>query len=222
MSEISPPTHQSCPNCGGIVTVGSRFCNHCASNLAEAAQSSPQTDTPAGRSRNQSKYALLASGLVLVLVLVLVAMFVYRSRHNNVPLTSAPSQTMGDRAKQVEEKILKSETLTNADIAGLSAYELRVLRNVHFARYGRSYEKPGLGDYFYTRPWYKPSATYSDSLITATDKANINFLLAEENRVKAAEAAVATANTPTTNTGVTGSADSQLTTELCALLQPLI
>ncbi|HEX8459202.1 MAG TPA: YARHG domain-containing protein [Pyrinomonadaceae bacterium] len=87
---------------------------------------------------------------------------------------------MSDRAQQIEAKILRGESLTEGDIEGLSPYELRVLRNVHFARYGRQYDRPGLGDYFATRPWYKPSSDYKDSMVTATDKGNINLILARE------------------------------------------
>jgi hypothetical protein len=88
---------------------------------------------------------------------------------------------MSDKAKQIEEKILRNEALTDSDIAGLSEYELRVLRNVHFARYGRKYDQEGqLGGYFYTRAWYKPNDTYNESNITATDKTNINLILSAE------------------------------------------
>lgn len=95
---------------------------------------------------------------------------------------------MSDRARQVEEKILRNETLSDGDIGGLSAYELRVLRNMHFARYGRKYDQEGqLGGYFYTRPWYKPSDSYNENMITATDKANINLIVAAERSVSTPE-----------------------------------
>jgi hypothetical protein len=131
-------------------------------------------------------------GLAVALLLALAAVLIFKSRKAGSTATSAPSQIMGERARQAEDKIIRGEILTGADIAGLSAYELRVLRNVHFARHGRNYDSPGLGDYFSTRPWYKPNAAYNDSLITATDKANINLILPEENRIKAAESASVT------------------------------
>jgi hypothetical protein len=126
----------------------------------------------------------------------------------NTSAAPAPALVMSERAKQIEDKILRGETLSEADIRGLSAYELRVLRNVHFARYGRRYDRPGLGDYYSTRPWYQPSESYTDSMITANDKANVNLILAVENQLKQAESA-ALANTNVTNT-------SQTTTTLVA------
>ncbi len=214
MSEDYPPTPISCPSCGGIVTMDSKFCKHCGFNMVESTQTLPATDTPGVRSPSKSKYILLAGGLVMALALTLVALFIYKNRQSAASLTSAPSQTMGDRAKRLEERILQGEALTGADIAGLSSYELRMLRNVHFARHGRSYDRPGLGDYFYTRPWYQPSAAYNDNLLTATDKANINLILPEENRVKAAEAASAN-STPVTSTSTITSlfSSSELTTD---------
>ncbi|MGH9800371.1 MAG: YARHG domain-containing protein, partial [Blastocatellia bacterium] len=172
---------------------------------AEPVQASPQTSESNVGSSGRSKTVLLVGGLVLALALALTAVFIYKNRRNVASSSVATSQTMGERAMQVENKILQGQALTDTDVAGLSAYELRVLRNVHFARYGRGYDKPGLGDYFYTRPWYQPNAAYNDNLLTATDKANINIILPEENRAKAAEAAAAVTNTPAISTASSGS-----------------
>lgn len=193
MNEEIIPASLVCPNCGGIVTTDARFCQHCAFDLAAAPLPAPPTEPPA-RAPEGRKYLPLAVGGALMLAAV--ALFVYFKSRHTAPSAATPSQVMTERARQVEARILQGATVTNAEIAGLSAYELRVLRNVHFARYGRVYDRPGLGDYFYTRSWYKPSSDYNDKLLTATDKANINVLLAEENRVKAAEAAQAAAATP--------------------------
>ncbi|HKO95606.1 MAG TPA: YARHG domain-containing protein [Pyrinomonadaceae bacterium] len=112
---------------------------------------------------------------------------------------------MSDRAKHVEEKILRGEALSNNDLADLSAYELRVLRNVHFARYGRKYEQPGLGDYFFTRPWYKASETYTDTALTATDKANISLIVEAEKQIGSSTVASNSSfsNTTSSQTSVT-------------------
>ncbi|MGE0885797.1 MAG: YARHG domain-containing protein [Blastocatellales bacterium] len=218
MSEDLLPTHKPCPQCGGIVAADSRFCKHCAFNLAEAVPASTNDNVVEDSSSGKRKYVLLAGCLALALALALVVMFVYKSRSSAAYSPSAANQTMGERAIQVENKILQGQVLSSEDVAGLSSYELRVLRNVHFARYGRSYDRPGLGDYFYTRPWYRPSAAYNDNLLTSIDKANINVILPEENRAKAAEIAAAAANTPATANDSSDSksffsSGSQLTTE---------
>lgn len=142
--------------------------------------------TALSQRKTNPKLILLVAGIAVVGVLLgLVGMYLYM-RNDPQPAVavasprSSPTPTMSDRARQVEEKILSNATLSDGDITGLSPSELRVLRNVHFARYGRSYDSPGLGDYFSTRSWYKPSADYNDGMITANDKANINLILSAE------------------------------------------
>lgn len=202
MDEEFLPNAAICPKCGGAVTADARFCKHCGGSLTAPAQpadqpmSQPtiQPTQPSAANNNQSGnrlYLWLAGGLAGVLVLALAAVWGYRNRQTATPAVAAPSQVMTEKAKQVEARILQGATLANDELAGFSSYELRVLRNVHFARYGRGYERPGLGDYFYTRPWYKPSADYNDKLLTATDKANIVVILTEENRNKATETSTA-------------------------------
>lgn len=214
MSTDFSPVDKSCPNCGGNAAADSRFCRHCGFNFAEPVPPSPAAEPPAGGAANKTRYALLAVGLALTLTLAVGGVFIYKSRRNAAS-SAAPSQTMGQNAQRLEERIVRGEALTAADLAGLTSYELRVLRNAHFAKYGRSYDRPGLGDYFYTRSWYQPNAAYNDGLLTATDKANISLILPEENRVKAAEAAAA-ASAPPPDTSVAGSlfsSGSSLTTD---------
>ena len=134
-----------------------------------------------------------------MLVAALVSILISRGRsagadaaNTAAAVTSTPAPTMGDKATRVEEKILRGESLLESDTDNLSAYELRVLRNVHFARYGRQYDRPGLGDYFSTRPWYKPGGGYNESMLTATDKGNINLILAIEGKLGGAPATGAT------------------------------
>lgn len=221
MNETFSATDKSCPNCGGIVAADSRFCKHCAFDFAAPPQALPQTSAPGDSAPGKNRYVWPALGLAAVLALAVAAAWFYKSRHSAAPAAAAaPSQVMTDKAKQVEARILQGATVANAELAGLSSYELRVLRNVHFARYGRVYDRPGLGDYYATRGWYKPSGDYNDKLLTATDKANISVILAEENNAKAAEAAqaasVAATATPASKTGSASlgfSSNSELTTD---------
>jgi hypothetical protein len=117
-------------------------------------------------------------------------------RQSSQSLTAASQpDSMGQKAMQIEARILRNDALSNADLGGLSAYELRVLRNVHFARYGRKYDRPGLGDYFVTREWYKPNDNYNDTMLTAVDKSNVRLLVEMERQVNSQTISTAT-NTP--------------------------
>jgi hypothetical protein len=214
MSEAAGTSQKFCPQCGGMVDADARFCKHCAFDLTKSSLDSDATViTAKSQQKTTPTTVLLIVGVAVVglLMLGLIGTYLYkrnRAQSNTVAAspTPTPAPTMSDRAKQVEEKILRGETLNDSDIAGLSAYELRVLRNVHFARYGRKYERPGLGDYFNTRPWYKPSDSYNDNMVTPNDKANINLIVAAENRSRQSESAASSntnGNYNSQNTAVT-------------------
>lgn len=215
MYETASEFPRFCPNCGGAVVEGSRFCRHCGCDLAAPdtslasntpqQEANPNTQMPAiERPVNKSrKVALLVGGGLLVLVLLIgvaisasVLYLRHRSQSAQTIANSTPDiPTMGQRALQIEAKILRGEALTDTDLTGLSLYELRVLRNVHFARHGRKYDRPGLGDYFATCSWYRPSDDYNENMLTATDKANVKLLVGMEKQNP--QSSIAANNTPT-------------------------
>ncbi len=71
--------------------------------------------------------------------------------------------------------------VTEAELHGKSKAELRVMRNEIYARHGRTFEAPDLQKYFSGRPWYRQNPSYSDSLLTETDKANVKAIQDFEN-----------------------------------------
>jgi hypothetical protein len=81
---------------------------------------------------------------------------------------------------RAESKILVGALLTEADIAGLSQADLRLLRNTVYARHGRTFERPDLQRYFNSRSWYKPRYDFNESELSPRDRANIEFLLSAE------------------------------------------
>lgn len=110
------------------------------------------------------------------------------------PLVAVSDSSVPEISRQgaeVERKLLQNESLADGDVAGITADELRRLRNTIFARYGRAYGRPGLGVYFDSRPWYRANPLYDDSLLSTLDKQNIEVFL----RAEAQEPAQATAST---------------------------
>ena len=91
-------------------------------------------------------------------------------KNTNAP----PLQT--DAKARAEAKILNGTTLDKSDIAGLPVTDLRLLRNTVYARYGRVFDSADLQQYFNNRPWYRPRRDYSDSQLTAADRANVSFI----------------------------------------------
>jgi eukaryotic-like serine/threonine-protein kinase len=81
-----------------------------------------------------------------------------------------------DAVQRAERKIVAGSLLTKEDLSGLSAAQMRLLRNAVYARYGRTFESPDLQSYFQSRPWYHPRTDYSDRLLTANDRANADLI----------------------------------------------
>jgi serine/threonine protein kinase len=100
---------------------------------------------------------------------------------NDPPVAAKASRPTADPGL-AEEKILAGDRLNSSDLAGLAKPRLRLLRNTVYARHGRIFDSADLRAYFNRQSWYQPSNSYRDSMLTATDKANIATILAEENR----------------------------------------
>lgn len=124
--------------------------------------------------------------LIAVVGLGIAAIYYVNNREQpkavstNANTTDTGTFTLSPNAQEIEETILRGEALHHEQLIGLTPPELRILRNVHFAKYGRTYERPGLGDYFYTRQWYRQSDSYSDAALTSVDKENVRVILAKE------------------------------------------
>ncbi len=81
------------------------------------------------------------------------------------------------RYPQASERLL-----TDADLSGLSADELRLMRNEIFARRGYIFNDPGLRDYFQAQSWYRPLSR-DDVKLSALEQANVAKIRAFEQDV---------------------------------------
>ena len=73
--------------------------------------------------------------------------------------------------------------LTDADIAGLSAWELKVARNEIYARHGRRFNSAEQQAYFDACSWYEGTIapeSFTDNMLSDTELANVQFLKAAE------------------------------------------
>lgn len=70
-----------------------------------------------------------------------------------------------------------SGPLDAASLADYSAWELSVIRNSIYAYHGRSFTTPRLQAFFENQPWYKPNPNYNDSMLSATEKANVEIVV---------------------------------------------
>jgi hypothetical protein len=72
-----------------------------------------------------------------------------------------------------------NKQLTDADLSGLSADQLRMARNEIFARHGYPFQSADLQQYFGKESWYKANPNYTDDL-SQTEHSNVKLLLDRE------------------------------------------
>ncbi|MDX2216922.1 MAG: YARHG domain-containing protein [Oculatellaceae cyanobacterium bins.114] len=75
---------------------------------------------------------------------------------------------------------LSEREVTTADLEGKSTFELDVLRNSIFARYGRRFDRPDLQTYFDGQSWYEPRyspSQFPNNQLTDLETSNAQFIL---------------------------------------------
>lgn len=109
------------------------------------------------------------------------------AKNDTAPLTGKTVTTNTERSPSltngyasVEEKVANGDLLTVNDLTGLSAADLKLLRNTIFARHGRLFTTPELQRYFSNKSWYAPRGDYSDEDLSSNDRDNRNLILAAE------------------------------------------
>ncbi len=79
-----------------------------------------------------------------------------------------------------------TKLLTNADISGMSKYDLALARNEIYARHGRKFQTAEYNKYFTGKSWYQinPNYNYSDdnANLNEIESKNVNFLLKAERK----------------------------------------
>lgn len=80
-------------------------------------------------------------------------------------------------------ELFEHRTVSQQMLQGLSLHELRLLRNEIYARHGRMFRTPWLGQYFYSQPWYAPDENFKDEELSANDKLNVETIVKYENRL---------------------------------------
>ncbi|HEX8560347.1 MAG TPA: protein kinase [Pyrinomonadaceae bacterium] len=87
---------------------------------------------------------------------------------------------LGEAGQRLEQKVVAGSLVAPSELSGLTAAQLRLLRNTVYARYGRVFREDDLKQHFASRPWYKPRDGYSDRLLTTSDRANADLFKAFE------------------------------------------
>ena len=80
----------------------------------------------------------------------------------------------------LEDPSLLDKQLTVDQLSDFSRRDLRLVRNLVYARRGRPFKSALLENYFGTLDWYKPDPNYTDAKLTPLDKRNIKVILSVE------------------------------------------
>ena len=83
----------------------------------------------------------------------------------------------------LEDPTLLDKQLTLEQLSDFSRRDLRLVRNLIYARHGRPFKSDLLRSYFGTLDWYKENPKYTDALLTPLDKRNIKLILSLENQL---------------------------------------
>jgi serine/threonine protein kinase/ketosteroid isomerase-like protein len=168
--------------------------SHAARTLGRGAQTyapaPPREAAPPRKSRAPLYFLLTILGVAALAALVGGGLFYIgrqerqrkaaananaRARSSPTPSPTATPRpvTVSPAMERAEKKVLGREFLNASDLSALTPAELRVLRNVPFARDGRAFKEPDLVAYFATRPWYAPRADYAGTTFSEADEANL-------------------------------------------------
>jgi hypothetical protein len=74
--------------------------------------------------------------------------------------------------------------LTSQDLAGKSVWDLKVMRNEIFARYGYRFKSEDMREYFNKQAWYKPEYDDVTSQLTEIEIANIKLIKQYEDNLQ--------------------------------------
>lgn len=80
--------------------------------------------------------------------------------------SALPLATLIERAQQ-------GQPIAEPELAGLSAEQLRILRNVPYARHGYPFKSPELSSYFGRLAWYHADARFDNARLTTVDENNV-------------------------------------------------
>jgi hypothetical protein len=80
-------------------------------------------------------------------------------------------------------ELFEDKLISDAMLRGLSLHELRLLRNEIYARHGRIFKTMWIQQYFGSQSWYDPKEDFKDEEISGSDKANIETIVAYENKL---------------------------------------
>ncbi|HJQ23683.1 MAG TPA: YARHG domain-containing protein [Blastocatellia bacterium] len=104
-------------------------------------------------------------------------------RKNVATITEAEKKQRNLKLLPGDMVLFQNQRVGAELLRGLGLYELRLLRNEVYALHGRMFNTSWIQQYFDQQPWYTPKEDFKDAQLTAIEVANINTIIAAENRM---------------------------------------
>ena len=81
-------------------------------------------------------------------------------------------------------ELFQDHLITEEMLRGLGLHELRLLRNEVYARRGRTFGSGWLQQYFEFQPWYEPSQSKREPVLSEIEKKNVETIVRYENSLR--------------------------------------
>ncbi|HEY0077199.1 MAG TPA: YARHG domain-containing protein [Pyrinomonadaceae bacterium] len=95
----------------------------------------------------------------------------------------APVVRAQESLKAWETFDFANQAIAPAAIKDLDSYELKLLRGLVFGRRGRVFKDPDIRNYLQERDWYKPNPEFQNSMLTETERRNLDLIRLAEAKV---------------------------------------
>lgn len=93
-----------------------------------------------------------------------------------VLLAAAVCPAQSDDFKKLEPVDYAKQKVTRAQLKDLDLWDLKLLRGLVFGRHGRVFKDRDIQTFLKEQSWYKPVATFSNSVLNATERANLDLI----------------------------------------------
>jgi len=101
----------------------------------------------------------------------------------NRALGGGKSASPDENRSPLDDPSMLDRLLDVDQLKDLSRRDLRVLRNMVYARHGRHFKSQILQTYFYRMEWYQEDPSYSDAKLSKTDQRNIKLIRSVEDAI---------------------------------------
>lgn len=91
-------------------------------------------------------------------------------------LTFAASAFAQDAMKKWQSFNFSSQKITKKQIAKFDHNQLQILRGIVLGKRGRIFKEKAIQDYLKKQAWYKPNADFSNSVLTKTERENLDVI----------------------------------------------